>query len=118
MHTINFYPNFAPTQELCDWFGHWAEAGIKPLFLCEYGAPFTWDWTMYRGWYQGKREFGSAAVPWEFCLAEWNAQFLGDRAFAVGEAEKANLRWEAEAVPGRQGVAPLGLPDGGRLAAV
>jgi hypothetical protein len=96
MHTINFYPNFAPIQELSDWFGHWATAGVKPLFLCEYGAPFTWDWTMYRGWYQGKREFGSAAVPWEFCLAEWDAQFLGDRAFDMSEAEKANLRWEAK----------------------
>ena len=32
----------------------------------------TWDWAMYRGWYKGKREFGSAAVPWEFCFAEWN----------------------------------------------
>jgi hypothetical protein len=96
MYTINFYPNFAPVQELSDWFGHWARAGAKPLFLCEYGAPFTWDWTMYRGWYKGKREFGSAAVPWEFCLAEWDAQFLGDRAFASGEAEKADLRWEAK----------------------
>jgi hypothetical protein len=27
-------------------------------------------------------------VPWEFCLAEWNAQFLGDRAYRIGEAEK------------------------------
>ena len=51
---------------------------------------------MYRGWYKGKRDFGSAAVPWEFCLAEWNAQFLGDRAFQISEAEKANLRWEAK----------------------
>lgn len=95
MHTINFYPNFAPIQELSDWFEHWATVGVKPLFLCEYGAPMTWDWTMYRGWYNGQREFGSAAVPWEFCLAEWDAQFLGDRAFAMGNLEKANLRWEA-----------------------
>lgn len=95
MHTINFYPNFAPIQELSDWFSHWASVGVKPLFLCEYGAPMTWDWTMYRGWYNGKREFGSAAVPWEFCLAKWNAQFLGDRAFAMSDPEKADLRWEA-----------------------
>ena len=26
------------------------------VFTCEYGAPFTWDWTMYRGWYKGKRD--------------------------------------------------------------
>jgi hypothetical protein len=96
MHVINFYPNFAPVQELSDWFEHWATEGVKPVFTCEYGAPFTWDWTMYRGWYNGKREFGSAAVPWEFCLAEWNAQFFGDKAFQISEPEKANLRWEAK----------------------
>jgi len=96
LHAINFYPNFVPIQELCDWFEHWATAGVKPVFTCEYGAPFTWDWTMYRGWYKGQREFGSARVPWEFCLAEWNAQFEGDRAYQISEQEKANLRWEAK----------------------
>ena len=95
MHTTNFYPNFAPIQELSDWFEHWATQGVKPVFTCEYGAPFPWDWTMYRGWYQGKRAFGRAKAPWEFCLAEWNSQFLGDQAFQVGAMEKANLRWEA-----------------------
>jgi hypothetical protein len=96
MHTSNFYPNFAPIQELSDWFEHWATAGVKPVFTCEYGAPFTWDWSMYRGWYKGQRNFGGARVPWEFCFAEWNAQFLGDRAFRLSEMEKANLRWEAK----------------------
>jgi beta-galactosidase len=96
MHVINFYPNFVPVQELSDWFEHWATEGVKPVFTCEYGAPFTWDWAMYRGWYQGKREFGSAVVPWEFCLAEWNSQFFGDRAFQISDVEKQNLRWEAK----------------------
>jgi hypothetical protein len=96
MHTSNFYPNFVPIQELSDWFEHWATKGVKPAFMCECGAPFTWDWAMYRGWYKGKREFGSAAVPWEFCLAEWNAQFFGDSAFRISEMEKMNLRWEAK----------------------
>jgi hypothetical protein len=95
MHTINFYPNFVPIQEMSDWFEHWAVNGVKPVFLCEYGAPFSWDWSMYRGWFNGEREFGSAQVPWDFCLAEWNAQFLGDAAFQISEFEKANLRWEA-----------------------
>ncbi len=95
MHAINFYPNFAPVQELSDWFEHWSTQGVKPVFTCEYGAPFTWDWTMYRGWFKGKREFGSAAVPWEFCLAEWNSQLMGDRAFQISKAEAQNLRWEA-----------------------
>ena len=96
VHTSNFYTNMAPAQELDDWFGHWATKGVKPLFTCEYMVPCTWDWTMYRGWYKGKREFGSARVPWEFCVAEWSAQFLGDRAYAIGDAEKRNIRWEAE----------------------
>jgi len=95
VYTLNFYPNFAPVQELDDWFEHWSTAGVKPLVLVEYGAPFGWDWTMYRGWYHGRREFGSAAVPWEYCLAEWNAQFLGDAAYRISDREKANLRWEA-----------------------
>jgi hypothetical protein len=95
MHTANFYLNFVPIQELCDWFEHWATKGVKPVFLCEYGVPFTWDWTMYRGWYKEQRSWGSAKVPWEFCLAEWNAQFLGDRAYRISDAEKKNLRWEA-----------------------
>jgi len=80
---------------MSDWFEQWATRGCKPAFLCEYAAPFSWDWAMYRGWYRGRREFGSARVPWEFCLAEWNAQFIGDRAFRISEKEKANLRWES-----------------------
>ena len=96
MHTSNFYANFVPVQEMSDWFEHWATDGVKPLFTCEYSVPFPWDWTMYRGWYKGERSFGSAKVPWEFCLAEWNAQFFGDEAFKISEMEKRNLRWEAK----------------------
>ncbi len=115
MHDSNFYPNFAPIQELSDWFEHWATEGVKPVFTCEYGAPFTWDWTMYRGWYKGQREWGSAKVPWEFCLAEWNAQFLGDRAYRISEAEKAQPPLGSQAVSRRQGLASLGLSEPGRL---
>ena len=96
MHTSNFYPNMVPIQEMSDWFEHWATKGVKPFFTCEYGAPFTWDWAMYRGWYKGSRSFGSAVVPWDFCLAEWNAQFIGDKAYRISEEEKTNLRWEAQ----------------------
>jgi hypothetical protein len=96
MYTLNFYPNFVPIQELNDWFEHWSTVGVKPLVLVEYGAPFGWDWTMYRGWYNGQREFGSAAVPWEYCIAEWNAQFLGDAAYQISDREKRDLRWEAQ----------------------
>ncbi|MCL2711241.1 MAG: hypothetical protein FWE95_10210, partial [Planctomycetaceae bacterium] len=96
MHISNFYANWVPIQEMSDWFEHWGTVGTKPMFTCEYGVPFTWDWAMYRGWYKGVREFGSAPVPWEFANAEWNAQFVGDVAFNIGEPEKRNLRWEAQ----------------------
>jgi len=95
IHTSNFYPNFVPIQEMSDWFEHWATVGVKPAFTCEYAAPGAWDWSMYHGWYKGLREFGSAVVPWEFALAEWNAQFFGDEAFKISDEEAENLRWEA-----------------------
>ncbi|MCC7493159.1 MAG: hypothetical protein IT204_12455 [Fimbriimonadaceae bacterium] len=96
MHTSNFYPNWAPQQELNDWFEHWATAGARPCFLVEYGAPFTWDWALYRGWYNGVRNFGSAVAPWDFCLAEWQAQFVGDAAWQISDQEARNVRWEAQ----------------------
>jgi beta-galactosidase len=96
MDTINFYVNWAPSQEMCDWFGYWATVAVKPVFTCEYSVPFPWDWSMYRGWYKSKRAFGNAVAPWEFCVAEWDAQFLGPRSYQIIEAEKENLRWEAE----------------------
>src|SRR5438876_8250579 len=51
---------------------------------------------MYRGFYKDKRAWGSASVPYEFCLAEWDAQWLGDAAFKLGELEKTDLRWESK----------------------
>ena len=96
MHTSNFYANWTPVQEMSDWFGHWGTVGVKPVHTCEYGVPLCWDWAMYRGWYKGKREYGRAAVPWELCIAEWNAQFFGPESYKISEHEVENLRWEAE----------------------
>jgi len=95
MHTNNLYLNFVPIQERSDWFEHWSTEGVKPLYLCEYGAPWGMTWTLYRGWYKGERNFGSAKLPWELCTAEWNSQFLGDRAYQLPDIEKEKLRFEA-----------------------
>ncbi len=95
IYTANFYANFVPVQEMSDWFGHWATTGVKPVFFCEYGSPLTWDWSMYRGWYQGRREYGTVAVPWDLCIAEWDAEFLGDQAYKITDIERDCLRWEA-----------------------
>jgi beta-galactosidase len=96
MYTMNFYANMVPIQEMCDWFEHWATKGVKPVFTCEYTVPVTWDWSMYRGWYKGRRAFGNATAPWELCIPEWNAQFFGDSAYRMSEEAKRDLRWEAE----------------------
>ena len=96
MHTMNFYTNMAPTQELDDWFEHWAtraSSRCSPASTwCR--APGTGRCTAAGT--RAARTFGNAAVPWEFCVAEWSSQFLGDRAYQISEAEKKNLRWEAE----------------------
>ena len=96
LHSSNFYLNFTPPQERSDWFERWSKVGVKPLVLWEYGVPWDLTWTMYRGWYKGERDFGGAQVPWQYALAEWNAQFLGDRAFELTDMERENLRFEAE----------------------
>jgi hypothetical protein len=96
VHTNNLYLDFVPVQERSDWFEHWAAEGVKPLMFCEYGVPWDINWTMYRGWYKGVRSWGSARLRWEFCMGEWNAQFLGDRAFRLNDADKTNLRWETQ----------------------
>src|SRR4029079_15395414 len=56
IHTINFYPNFAPVQELSDWFGPWAKSGVKPAFTCEYGGRVTGGRARSRGGVTGTRE--------------------------------------------------------------
>ena len=96
MHTNNLYLDFVPIQERSDWFEHWATEGVKPLMFVEYGVPWDINWTMYRGWYKGRRSWGSAQLPWEFCEGEWDAQFLGDRAFQLTDKDKTNLRWETK----------------------
>ena len=96
MHTSNFYLNFVPIQERSDWFEHWATEGVKPVFLCEYGVPLRMTWTLHRGWYEGKRYWTNGKLPYQFCLAEWGSQFLGDRSYKLTEPEKEDLRWEAK----------------------
>jgi hypothetical protein len=95
LYSLNFYTNFTPVQELSDWFAHWAAVGEKPFYTCEYAIPGNIDWTMYRGWYNGKRIFGNGAVPWQLCLSEWNSQFLGDKAFRISNDERRDMIWEA-----------------------
>jgi beta-galactosidase len=98
MWTSNFYLNFVPVQERSDWFEHFATKGQKPAFMCEYGMPYFMTWTMYRGYYKGHLpwEGHNGNVPYELCIAEFNAQWLGDSVYKLSENEKTDLRWEAK----------------------
>jgi len=54
---------------------------------------------MHRGYPNGKMEgrwvYGNDSLLWQFCTAEWGAQFRGDAAFDLTETERRNLRYEA-----------------------
>ena len=91
MYTLNCYLDFVPIQERSDWFGHWAEKGVKPLFLVEYGLPMGENWLNYR---EGYVLFGSPMLL-EFWSPEWGAQYRGDAAYALSEEEKESIRFEA-----------------------
>ena len=115
MHTINFYPNFAPAQELSDWFAHWATTGVKPVFLCEYGAPFSWDWTMYRGWYKG------GALVWQRAgalgILSGGVECAVHRRPGVSNQPErgGQSALGGPAARRRQGVVPVGLSESGWL---
>ncbi|MEA3402944.1 MAG: hypothetical protein U9R79_17015, partial [Armatimonadota bacterium] len=61
-----------------------------------YGVPIRMSWTMHRGWYEGRRYWTNGKLKYQFCTAEWGSQFLGDRAYALTEPEREDLRWEAQ----------------------
>lgn len=92
MYTLNCYLDFVPIQERSDWFGHWSQEGVKPLFLVEYGVPIIENWLNYR---EGYVIFGSKMLH-ELLTPEWGSQYRGDIAYQLEEEEKANLRFEAE----------------------
>ena len=55
---------------------------------------------MHRGYPKGKIEgrwvYGNSDLMWQFCTAEWGAQFRGDAAYDLTEAERRNMRFEAQ----------------------
>ena len=115
----NFYPNFAPIQELSDWFEHWATKGVKPLFTVRVRRAVHLGLDDVPRLVQGQarvrqRRRALGVLPGRVERAVPRRPRLSRSA----TPEKANLRWEAKQFRGRQALAPLGLPDRGRLAAV
>ena len=92
--TTQFLPQLRPDAGACATGStHWSQAGVKPVFMCEFGTPFTWDWSMYRGWYKGEARFGSAGavgvLPCRMERAVPRRQRLSHHRYG-----ETNLRWE------------------------
>ena len=92
-YTSNCYLDFVPVQERTDWFEHWSKDGVKPLLLVEYGVPLEENWI---NWREGHAVMGQNLLN-QFLFAEWGAQWRGDKAYQITDAEKANIRYEAKA---------------------
>ncbi len=91
LHTANTYLNWAPRQERSDWFAHWSQTGIKPLFVVEWGLPHIASWSSYRG-----PEFiWEADVFQSVWASEFAAPVIGQQAYRM-TPEKIKLIDEEE----------------------
>ena len=110
MHTMQFLPEFRPRSRNCPTGSNTGPPqGVKPVFTCEYGAPFSWDWAMYRGWYNGQtlvrqrsRCPGNSASP--NGIRSSSATGLPDERGREGEPALGS-----QEIPGRQALASVGL---------
>ena len=86
----NFYLNWAPAQERSDWLEHWERKGTIPILFVEYGIPHVASWSTNRGpgfiWRSPEVQ-----GTW---LDEFNAEYLGEEAYALNEAKKRMFRRE------------------------
>lgn len=82
--TDNCYLNWMPMQERRDYVEHWSQAGVKPLFLTEFGMPFVASWGRYRG--PGVYKPSSDTEP---LFIEYSAALTGAHAYDGGDSEGA-----------------------------
>ena len=88
MITLNNYLNWTPLQERIEWPSHWAGAGVKPLFLVEFGLPHQASWGGHRtGPFIWRNKVNSEPLA-----AEFSAMTTGDRAYDITDDEDANTR--------------------------
>ena len=89
----NFYLNWVPAQERSDWLEHWEKKGTMPILFVEYGIPHVASWSSNRGpgfiWRSPEVQ-----GTW---LDEFNAEYLGEDAYALNEAKKRMFRREYSA---------------------
>ena len=101
MSTVELLPQLHPrSRRLDDWFGPWSAKGTHADFpVRERLAALAGISAMYRGWYNGGRAAWAAPpVPWELCVAQWNAQFTRRRGFPDQRSGEDEMRWESRSV--------------------
>lgn len=92
IHAVNCYLNWAPPQERSDWLELWEKDGTKPVMMSEWGLPHLASWSSMRGptfiW----------SGPAKQCLwmDEFNAEFLGDQAYALDPLKIQMMRNEEQ----------------------
>ncbi len=92
MHTVNMYLNWAPRQERSDWLEHWANEGVKPLFLVEWGLPHISSWSSYRG-----PEFIWTSPAYQSIWdSEYAAAYIGDSACRMTPTKLQSMAYEEE----------------------
>jgi beta-galactosidase len=88
MITLNNYLNWTPLQERIEWPSHWAGAGVKPLFLVEFGLPHQASWGGHRtGPFIWRNKVNSEPLA-----AEFAAITTGDHAYDLTGDEDAHAR--------------------------
>lgn len=86
MITLNCYLNWTPLQERMEWLSHWAVAGMKPLFIVEFGLPHQASWGGHRtGPFIWRNKVNSEPL-----VAEFGAITNGDRAYELADYELAH----------------------------
>lgn len=86
----NFYLNWVPAQERSDWLEHWEKEGTMPILFVEYGIPHVASWSSNRGPYFIWRS-PEVQGTW---LDEFNAEYLGEEAYAFRETKQRMFRRE------------------------
>ena len=87
-YTLNCYLDWAPIQERSDWFEHWQEEGVMPLIVVEWGTPHIASWSSYRGGPKSVNIWSARDWTQQCWLTEYNASFLGERAFVSTDAKR------------------------------
>ncbi len=98
-YTLNCYLDWAPIQERSDWFEHWQEKGIMPLLIVEWGTPHIASWSTFRGGPNSVNIWSAYNWTQHCWMNEYNASFLGERAFVSTPAKKfmmARIQWNCK----------------------